>query len=141
MLPPSAGRPNSPRWTPRRLPAHFDVHGTSIFKAVEEALTCGLEASRESRGDVTAMENGQSGSDALAETSADDSAGQPNMDALAGANDDSGAAFTTGNALPTTASRPPPTCRACRDLAEAPGRIGATTTVVQHQRWIWRWRL
>ncbi len=56
------------------------------------ALTYALEVSRESRGDMTAMEKGQSGSDALTETSADDSAGQPNMVTLAGANDDSGAA-------------------------------------------------
>ncbi len=102
-------------------------------------MTYGLEASREIRGAVIAMENGQSGSHVLAETSADDSAGQSIMSALVGANDDSGAAFTTGNVLPTTASRLPPTPQACRlsalarDLAVARGRIAATMTVVQHQ--------
>ncbi len=68
-------------------------------------MTYALETSHESLGNVIAMENGQSGSDALTATSGADSAGQPMLVTLARANDepkaadDSGAAFLTGNIL------------------------------------------
>ncbi|MCP4687644.1 MAG: hypothetical protein GY859_06310 [Desulfobacterales bacterium] len=117
-----------------------------IFNAVAGALTYALEASRESRVDVTAMGNGQSGGDALTETSADDSAGQPIVVPLAGANnepcanDDSSAAFHTGNAL-TYDREPAPSdipSMTTHGAGAGPDGRRRRAVVVRRRQWFYR---